>query len=105
MFTRRGPKSRMGPICQLATIYLFRVRERNLNGDRRTVGLRQLSRIQPLTNLHLLFNNFDRFDDKLFYKSQPFNLSRLPKTYFKESILSLFGKTVIVSLHQEISLY
>lgn len=58
----------MGPICQLATIfiYLFRVRERNLNGDRGTVGLRQLSHIQPLTNLHLLFNNFDRFDDKLF---------------------------------------
>lgn len=65
-----------GNICQLATIfiYLFRVRERNLNGDRGTVGLRQLSHIQPLTNLHLLFNNFDRFDDKLFYKSQPFNL-------------------------------
>lgn len=35
MFTRWGPKSKMGPICQLPFICLFRARERNLNGDKK----------------------------------------------------------------------
>jgi len=43
--------------------------------------------IQPLTNhslqiyISLFTNNYDRFDDKLVLKSQPFNLSRYARKY------------------------
>lgn len=53
MFTRWGPNQGW---VQYANYYfsMYRgkrvIRERNLNGDRGTVGLRQLSHIQPLTN-------------------------------------------------------